>query len=132
VADGVRVNVRGLKELSRDFRRISKGLSDDLVDSLKEAAEVVERDAEDFALGRIRNMPSSPRWSGMRIGVSRAQGLVYIVPSARSRRRAGSSRGNLANLLRERAMDPAVERNASSVEKKVDDLLGRLAGQSGF
>jgi hypothetical protein len=29
-------------------------------------------------------------------------------------------------------MDPAVERNASSVEKKVDDLLGRLAGPSGF
>jgi hypothetical protein len=29
-------------------------------------------------------------------------------------------------------MDPALERNAAKVEKKVDDLLGKLAGEAGF
>jgi hypothetical protein len=126
------VRVRGLKELSRDFRRISKDLSDELVDGLKEAADGVRSDAEDLALGKIRNMPLSPHWAGMRIGVSRAQGLVFMVPAARSRRRKGSGRSNLKNLLLERAMDPALAKNADGVVKNVDNLLGKIAGQNGF
>ena len=130
MAAGVTVRVSGLRETTRAFRRISKSLDSELVDGLKGAAEVVKTDAESFALGRIRNMPGSPRWAGMRIGVSRAQGVVFMVPSARGR--GGRGRSNLANLLMERAMDPAVEKNAGKVIKGVDDLLGRLAGQNGF
>lgn len=126
------IRVKGLRELSRDFKRISKDLSDDLVKELKAAGEDVKRDAEDLALTQIRNMPRSPHWAQMRIGVSRAQGLVYMVPFARSRRGRGTSRPNLANLLLEEAMDPALERNAAKVERKVDDLLGRLADDNGF
>ena len=73
-----------------------------------------------------------PVVQGMRIGVSRAQGLVYMVPAARSRRKPNRSRKNLAALLLDEAMDPAVERNADKVTRKVDDLLGRLADRHGF
>lgn len=131
MADGT-IRVIGLKQLSRDFKRISKDLSDELVDELKDAAEDVKDEAERLALTEIRNMPRSPRWAGMRIGVSRAQGLVYMVPAARSRRKPNRSRKNLAILLLDEAMDPAVERNADKVTGKVDDLLGRLADRHGF
>lgn len=124
------IRVIGLKELSRDFKRMSKDLSDRLVDELKEAAQVVADDAEDLALTRIRNMPRSPRWAGMRIGVSRAQGLVYVVPAARSRRR--THRPNLADLLLEEAMDPAVEKNQKKVVERLEEMLDRLANSNGF
>lgn len=124
------IRVIGLKELSRDFKRMSKELSDELVGELKDAAQVVADDAEQLALTRIRNMPRSPRWAGMRIGVSRAQGLVYVVPAARSKRRI--KRPNLAALLLDEAMDPAVEKNASKVVDRLDDMLGRIANGNGF
>jgi len=124
------VRVRGLRELSRDFRRMSGDISDELVDGLKAAAEDVRTDAENLALTRIRNMPRSPHWAGMRIGVSKAQGLVFMVPSARGR--GGRGRANLATLLMERSMDPALQQNAATVERKVGDVLDSLAGRNGF
>ena len=102
----------------------------DLVESLEEAAQPVELEAEALAVSRIRNMPRSPRWAGMRIGVSRMESLVYMVPAARSRRR--TKRPNLADLLLTRAMDPALEHNAAQVEKTVDHMLAELAGKNGF
>ena len=130
MADGA-IRVIGLKELSRDFKRMSKELSDELVGELKDAAQVVVDEAEELALRRIRNMPRSPRWAGMRIGVSRAQGLVYMVPAAR-RRSGGSGRKNLADLLLDEAMDPAAEKNAGKVVDRLDDMLGRIANGNGF
>jgi hypothetical protein len=125
------VKVHGLKELSRALAKINKGVAkDELVVPLKEAAEVVKTDAQSLALNRISHMPGSPRWAQQRIGVSTAKGLVYMVPVAK--RRGGSGRPNLKGLLLEQAMDPALERNAAKVEKKVDDLLGKLAGEAGF
>lgn len=122
------VVVRGLKELTRDFKRISKDLDKEVVDGLVEASDDVKRDAESLALGRIRNM--TQHWSQMRIGVSRAQGMVYMVPLARGRGQI--HRGNLKTLLLERSMDPALERNSDTVEKKLDAVLGKLAGDNGF
>jgi bacteriophage HK97-gp10 putative tail-component len=126
------VRVRGLRELNRDFRKISSKLSDELRDALKEAAEPVREEAEGLALGKIRNMPRSPRWAGMRIGVSRAAATVYMVPAARSRRSKGGSRPNLANLLLDQAMDPALDNKQDSVIKRVDDMLEHLFSRNGF
>lgn len=128
MADAIRVV--GLRELSRDFKRMSKDLSDELVGELKEAAQVVADDAEQLALTRIGNMPRSPRWAGMRIGVSRAQGLVYVVPAARSRRKF--KRPNLGQLLLAEAMDPAVEKNQQKVVERLEEMLDRLANSNGF
>ena len=124
------VRVRGLKELTRAFKNISKDLSRELNDELKEAAEPVRSGAERYALGRIRNMPRSPHYATMRVGVSKAQGVVYVVPAWR--RRGGKGRANLKTLLLERAMDPALEENQAEVLHKVDNMLGRLAGHQGF
>jgi hypothetical protein len=125
------IHVQGLAELQRDFRRMSKELVGDLRRELKDAAEPVKKLGESLALGEIRNMPSSPRWAGMRIGVS-GQAIVYMVPSARSRRRRGGARPNLAPLLLDRAMEPALERNSGQILARVDRMLGRLGGEYGF
>jgi hypothetical protein len=66
----------------------------------------------------------------MRIGVSVARGVVYMVPAARSKRTR--KRPKFGELLLTRAMDPALEHNAAKIEQAVDDMLGRLAGENGF
>lgn len=124
------VRVKGLAELNRDLRSFAGDVSKQLTDGLKEAAEDVKTDAESLALGRIRNMPRSPRWAGMKINVARGSAAVRMFPAARRSR--GTGRSNLANLLLERSMDPALEQNAAGVERKVDALLGRLANRNGF
>lgn len=122
------VRVRGLRELQRDFKKMSKDLSKELRKELKEAAEPVRSSAEKLALGKIRNMPRSPDWAGMRTGVTARS--VYVVPSRR--RRGGSGRTNLATLLLERAMDPALQENEDKVVDRLDDMLGRLGDGYGF
>lgn len=122
------IRIRGLRELNRDFKKISKDLGKELRSELKEAAEPVRSTAEKLALGRIRNMPRSPHWAGMRVGVTAKS--VYVVPQAR--RRGGSGRANLATLLLERAMDPALEQKQDEVVEKVDDMLGHLFSRNGF
>ena len=124
------IEVQGLSELLRAFKGISKDLDRKLTNALKKAAEPAAEQAEDYALGRIRNMPSSPRWAGMRIGVARRQGEVYMVPRARSRRR--SSRPNLKNLLLEQAMEPAVEAKAADIEDALGHLVDDIADSHGF
>lgn len=122
------IRVEGLRELTRAFKAISKDLDKEVVDGLKDAAEPVKRDAEALAMGRITNMTT--HWSQMRIGVSRAKGLVFMVPLAR--RAGGRPRPNLSPLMLERAMDPAVNKNSAQIIHKVDAVIGHLAGQNGF
>lgn len=126
------VRVQGLRELTRAFKNISGDLSRELNNALTDAADPVKQEAEQLALTRIRNMPRSPDWAGMRIGVSKARGVVFMVPATRSRRRPGSSRPNLANLLLERSMEPALDANQGEIVERVDRVLGQLAGENGF
>lgn len=130
MATGSAVRITGLKELNRAFKRIDKGLAKtELVEPLKKAADPVAKDAEMFALTRIRNMPRSPDWAVMRIGVSQAQGLVYMVPQQRGGR--GSPRGGLKPRLLEQ-MESARDKNEEKVTKEMDNFLGKLAGENGF
>ena len=122
------VYIKGLKELKRDFGRISKDLDRKLVKALQEAAQPAADKAESYALGRIRNMPGSPDWAGMRIGVAR--GGVYLAPAARSRRRR--SRPNLGPLLMDLAMGPAVEQEQAVIVERVGDLIDKIADSNGF
>jgi hypothetical protein len=122
------IRVKGLKELTRDFKKISKDLSKEVTRELKDAAEPVRTGAEQLALGQIRNM--TPRWAAMRIGVSAAQGRVYMVPQAR--RAGGSGRANLKGLLLDRAMDPALEQHADEVKDNINDVLGHIFDHNGF
>jgi hypothetical protein len=126
------VRVAGLRELQSDFRKISRDLNKELRAELIDAADPVKVRAESLALAKIRNMPSSPHWAGMRIGVSAAKASVFMVPQARARGRRGGARPNLKNLLLDRAMGPALEEKQNEVVEGVGQMLDNLAGANGF
>ena len=123
------VRVTGLAELNRAFRKMSGDLDKELRQSLKDAASPVADLAESLALSRIRNMPRSPDWAGMRVGVS-GKAVVYIVP--RRRNRGNPGRPNLKGLLLSQAMEPAAEQKQDEVVKGVERMIDKLAGKAGF
>lgn len=120
------IRVKGLRELSSSFGRMSVDLKAELRGELAAAAEPVRSTAEQLAGSNIRNI--GDQWSQMRTGVTTS--LVYVAP--KRRRRRGSPRPNLAGLLMDRAMQPALDEKASEVYGLVDVMLGRLAGENGF
>lgn len=126
------VRVEGLRELTRAFGKISKDLSDEVRDELLDAVEPVKERAEQLALSRIRNMPESPQYAEMRTGVSKARGVVFMVPAWRTRRRPNRRRPNLGELLLERAMDPALDEKEDEIVRGVERTLDHLARENGF
>lgn len=126
------VRVNGLRELTRAFNILSKELSVEVTSSLLEGVEPVKERAQQLALARIRNVPQSPEFAEMRTGVSKARGVVFMVPAWRSRRRPNRRRPNFGNLLLERAMDPAVAEHADDIVRGVERTLDHLARENGF
>ena len=114
------VRVHGLREMSRAFARADKELKKDLRSTLRDVAEPVREEATTRALREIRNI--GPAWSQMRTGVT-SHG-AYVAP--RQRRRGGTKRPNLALLLMERAMQPALDANADEIEDAVGDMLDEI------
>jgi len=116
---GMRQLQAALKDADRDTRLgVKKKLS--------ETAEPVRRDAEDLAATRIRNMSLSPRWAGMRTGVTRTS--VYVAPRQRGIKGASpAKRTNLAPLLMGRAMEPALDRSSGNVERDLEQALDWMA-----
>jgi hypothetical protein len=123
------IRVKGLRELDRAFNRMSKDLRTDFVWELEEAADPARIRTTERILGEMRNMPPTPFYAGMRIGVSKAQTTVYIVPSWK---RGGTGRGrpSLAGSIRKR-MEQAVAETAPLIEKRVGDMLDRMADEWG-
>jgi len=122
MADAIRVH--GLKELTRDFKKISKDLDKLVTAELTDAAKPVQTKADELALSEIRNMTSS--WARMRIGVSRARGVVFMVPASRGRK---YKRPNLGGLLMDRAMWPAAEEERDDVVEALGEMIDRLGGK---
>jgi len=120
------VRVRGLRELNRAFSKLAKDTKKELTGELKKAAEPVRGRAEELAVSRIRNIGSS--WSAMRVGATAK--MVYVAP--RRRRSGGSPRPNLAPLLLERALVPALDEKQGEVIDSVEQLLDRLGNDAGF
>lgn len=118
------VDVKGLRELNRAFAVASADVRKNKRKRLEGAARPVARTAEVLALGRISHMPGSPAWAGMRIGSNRD--FVYVAPQRRGSRIASKKRRNIARLLINRAMEPAVDRNAENVRRTLDDMLARM------
>jgi hypothetical protein len=125
VSEGA-VSVKGLRELSRAFGKLSVELKQELRETLAAAGDPVRARAESLASSEIRNI--GDHWSRMRLGVTTS--LVYIAPA--SRRRRGSKRPNLAPLLMDRAMQPALDQEAPAVVGLLDAMLGRLSDENGF
>lgn len=127
------VTVRGLKELNRAFGLADRELAKQLRSNLREIARPIADDAQRLAETEIRNMPlgksidGQPAWSRMRIGYG--YGIIYVAPQERgrrSRRIVSIRRPNLATLLMDRAMDPALERNRGRIQGEVDKFLERV------
>ncbi len=121
------VKVHGLRELNRTWKAMGKDVQKNARNTLKEVGEPVRQAAEQLALAEIRNI--GDRWSQMRLGVTTK--LVYVAPKARTRG-AGTPRPNLAGLLLQRAMLPAVERNEQNVVAGLERMLDRMADREGF
>lgn len=125
--------VEGLSGLQRAFRRAGRDISKDLRSTLQEAAEPVRVDAEALARSSITRI--GVPWSEMRVGVTSRS--VYLAPKRRSRasrRNAALRRPNLASLLLNRSMIPAVRKNERQITDRVESLLHDFAvkwGQDG-
>lgn len=119
------VRVHGLRELSRAFQRADATLKRELRDGLRDAAEPVRRDAELLARLEIRNIGVS--WSRMRSRVT--QRAVWVAPVERgvkSRAAEKRRRPNLAGLLMDDAMLPALDQNRGEVVERLDDVLAKV------
>lgn len=119
------VYVRGLPELQRAFKRISKDLSKEMQAELKDVGEPVRAAAEQLAVENISHI--GDRWSRMRLGVTSRS--VYVAPKARRRR--GSPRPNLAPLLATQ-MEAALAANEERVVAGLERMIDRLGGEAGF
>ena len=119
--DGLRV--QGLRELEQAFARFGAAEKKMLAGVLASAAEPVRERAQELASHNITNI--GPRWEQMKVGVTTK--LVYVAP--RARRRRGSPRPNLAGLLMDKAMQPALDEKAPEVESLLDVALGELGDE---
>ena len=94
---------------------------------LRQVAEPVQRGAEQLATANIRGMARSPRWSKMRVGITRD--LVYVAP----RQRGTWPRPPAAQPPEPRAAadgprDAARPRaHAGEIESAFEELLDRVA-----
>jgi hypothetical protein len=123
--DGVRVD--GLRDLQRAFAKFGTEEKKRLRGALADAAEPVRARAVELADANIRNI--GDQWDQMRVGVTSK--VVYVAPKQRRRRgaRVGSGRPNLAPLLMDRAMSPALEETKPQVIDLLDGVLGRLGDE---
>jgi hypothetical protein len=117
------VRVRGLKELHRDFKKMSKELGKEVDRELKAAAAPVREDAASRFQGY------SPRSaSGYRVR-SRGFGQVAV---QQSRRKTTGQRPDFGSLQMRRALLPALYAKEDEVHRAIDRMLGRWGGEYGF
>jgi hypothetical protein len=116
------VHVRGLAELNRALRRTDRDTRLGIRKELRSVAEPVRRDAETLAEATIPRIGHD--WSRMRTGVT--QSLVYVAPRERGTKVKSRRRKNLATLLMDRAMDPALARNEDRIEDDFEDVVDRV------
>lgn len=122
------VKVEGLAGLRRACRLAGNGLSRDLNDAMKAAAEPVRQDAQALALANISKVGIP--WSRMRVGIARHS--VYVAPVERgikSKTLAGRRRPRFKTKLLDEAMAPALVQNSDKVAAEFNDAvkdMGRL------
>ena len=124
------VRVKGLREMSRAFAKADKNLKKELTTTLKKVAEPVRADASRLARHEIRNIHTAqgPDWSDMRTGVTTS--VVYVAPKVR-RRTIGTPRPNLAGLLMDRAMQPALDAHEGDIERELGNMLDEIGKEWG-
>ena len=122
------VIVKGLRDVNAAFAHTDREIRLGWRAGMRSVAEPVRRDAETLAGTEIRNMPASPRWARMRVGVTRQ--MVYVAPRQRGVKTTGRrqfARPNLAGLLMDRAMQPALDRHEHDITASFERLLDQVA-----
>lgn len=112
--------IHGLQAMNRAFARADKNLKRELRNTLKDVAEPVRADAERRALRDIKNI--GPRWSQMRTSVKTY--VTYVAPKRRGQ--TGSKRPNLAPMLMDRAMQPALDSHTNDIEQALGHMLDEI------
>ena len=118
--------IDGLREFQRNLAKINKGASAAVRKGIRDAAKPVALRAEQHALGEISNI--GLEWHRIRIGSPAGQ--VYLAPKMRNR--GGRPRPNLAGLLMNEAMLPAVGEKREEFLRAVQKHFGRLSDSAGF
>lgn len=126
MADGLVMH--GLPQLRRLAAAAGPDVKKDLDKRLRELAEPIRADAEGLARSGIRRVGIP--WSQMRVGVT--QRLVYVAPKQRGVKARGAHprrRPRFADLLEQRAMTPALERNRDDLENGTEQVLAGFASR---
>jgi hypothetical protein len=127
VADALGIKqVSGLRELQQAAAQAGKAAQVEVQRALKTVGEPVRAAAESRAVEQISHI--GDQWSQMRVGVTRK--LIYVAPKQRGRqgrRNPALKRPNLALLLLERAMEPALDANRGRIEHDMESALERVA-----
>lgn len=119
------VAVRGLRELNRALRAADKTTRAEFRTGFRKVAEPVRADAERLALSDITRITQP--WARMRTGVTTK--LVYVAPRQRGIKGRGDDprrRPKFADLMMNRALAPALERNKGKVEHEIEVLLDHV------
>lgn len=127
------VILKGQRELVRAFTVAGKDSGKEIRNELRQVAQPVRHDAELLALSEIPRMApvvstSAVPWWRMRVGVTTKS--VYVAPVQRGVKGRGDlarRRPNFADLMMQRAMEPALERNQQAAAEAVDAALGRIS-----
>jgi hypothetical protein len=122
------VIVKGLRDVNAAFAHTDREIRLGWRAGMRQVAEPVRRDAELAASSSIPHMPASPKWARMRVGVTR--NMVYVAPRQRGTRgRTAAGRTNLAGLLMDRAMQPALDRHEPEITARMEHLLDVVADE---
>lgn len=124
------LRVRGIEELNRALKHADRDVRLGVKKLQAGVAEPVRADAEALAVSSITRI--GPVWSRMRIGVTVRS--VYVAPKQRGVQSRGASlrkRPNLAPLLMNKAMQPALDRNAPLIAGAYDRMLGEVTERFG-
>lgn len=124
-SDAVAVIVKGYRELHIALAKADRDTRLGVRRELREVAKPVQQDAQILALARITHIPRSPQWARMRVGVTRK--VTYVAPRQRGQRRGPLKRPNLAGLLLEQAMEPALQRNETETVRRFERMLDKVA-----
>lgn len=112
--------VKGWRELSRTFDRLGPEVSRQFREERKRLGEPVRADAERRARSEIPRI--GLRWGRMRLGIRTS--TVYVAPT--TKRGSGSRRPNLAPLLMNEAMLPALDANKERIVRDIGRMLDRV------
>lgn len=118
------VQLHGMRDLLRAFSKADRDTKKGTRAVMSAIAQPVASTAEELAVQRITRI--GPRWSKMRVGLTTR--VLYVAPRQRGVRGGAGRRRrpNLAPLMMDRAMEPALEQHRPAFELALDRALDQI------